>query len=212
MRVLVPEKYIPRYAKLPLLIAAALNFAVYYGSRIFDGMMPAVNILLPPDYKIPLFPPMIVVYVLSYLFWIVNYILIARESPENCRYVLHGEWIAKIICMFCFILIPTAMPRPVPQGNDIFSAITRIIYSLDEPTHLLPSIHCLESWLCWRGLFGCKKVSRGYKAFSLIFAVSVFASTLLVRQHAIIDIPAALLAAEIGLWGSRALTAAKRKA
>ena len=61
----MPEKYIPRYAKLPLLITAALNFAVYYGSRIFDGMMPAVNILLPLDYKIPLFPPMIVVYVLS---------------------------------------------------------------------------------------------------------------------------------------------------
>lgn len=212
MRPIISEKIIPRYARLPLIITGVLTFAAYYGTRIFDGMIPAVSILLPLDYKIPLFPPMIVIYVLTYVFWIINYVLIARESPENCRLVLHGEWIAKLICAICFILIPTYMPRPVPEGKDIFSAMTRIIYALDTPDHLLPSIHCLDSWLCWRGLFGCKKVSRGYKAFSLIFAVAVFASTLLVRQHAIVDIPAGLLAAEIGLLASRALTAARGRA
>ncbi len=212
MRSLFSEKLIPRYARLPLIITALLNFAAYYGTRIFDGLIPTVNVVLPLDNRIPLFPPMIVVYILSYIFWIVNFVLIARESPENCKYVLRGEWIAKLICIICFILIPTVMVRPEPQGRDVFSALTRIIYSLDAPIHLLPSLHCLESWLCWRGLFGCKKVSRGYKAFSLIFAIAVFASTLLVRQHVIIDVPAAILTAEVGLFASRALMAAKRKA
>ena len=42
-----------------------------------------------------------------------------------------------------------------------------------------------------------------YKAFSGVFAVLVCASTVLVKQHVLLDIPAGILLAEFGLLMAR---------
>ena len=196
-------KSIPARGWAAVLLWLALNCSVYFGTRLLPVGTVYHDISMPIDHRIPLVPPMIVVYVLAYFTWGINYLLIAREGGEVARRVFTGAYIAKLICLVCFLVFPTAMQRPEPTGSDVFSALTRLIYRLDAPNNLLPSIHCLESWLCWRGLFGIKRVSRGYKAFSLIFALLVFASTVLVRQHCLIDIPAGVLVGEIGLLASR---------
>ena len=146
---------------------------------------------IPWDALVPFWPPAISVYVLSYAFWVVNYVLIARESKAHCYRVLAGDWIAKVLC------------APYASGSGLWLWITRIIYATDSPRNLLPSIHCLESWLCWRGLFGCKRTPIWYKAFSGVFAVMVCASTVLVKQHVLLDIPAGILLAEFGLLMTR---------
>ena len=196
-------KSIPARGWAAVLLWLALNCSVYFGTRLLPAGTVYHDISSPIDHRIPLVPPMIVVYILAYCTWGINYLLIAREGGEIAKRVFTGAYIAKLICLVCYLAFPTAMVRPEPTGNDVFSALTRLIYRLDAPNNLLPSIHCLESWLCWRGLFGAKRVSRGYKAFSLIFALLVFASTVLVRQHCLIDIPAGVLVGEIGLLASR---------
>ena len=196
-------KSIPARGWAAVLLCLALNCSVYFGTRLLPAGTVYHDISSPIDHRIPLVPPMIVVYILAYCTWGINYLLIAREGGEIARRVFTGAYVAKLICLVCFLVFPTAMQRPEPTGSDVFSALTRLIYRLDAPNNLLPSIHCLESWLCWRGLFGAKRVSRGYKAFSLIFALLVFASTVLVRQHCLIDVPAGVLVGEIGLLASR---------
>lgn len=203
------RKLMPEHAVLPLLMMLAVNFLVYYGSRRINAGRPVRNMALPLDGKIPLVPPFIVVYILSFAFWAVNFYLIARESPRHCG-VMFGEQIAKILCFVCFMIVPTGIERPSVPGNDVFSWLTRLIYATDIPDNLFPSIHCLDSWLCWRGLKGCQRVSRGYKGFSLFFALMVFASTVLVKQHVLLDIPSAVLAGEAGLWLSERLRLGER--
>ena len=196
-------KSIPARGWAAVLLWLALNCSVYFGTRLLPVGTVYHDISMPIDHRIPLVPPMIVVYILAYCTWGINYLLIACEGGEIAKRAFTGAYIAILICLVCYLAFPTAMVRPEPTGGDVFSALTRLIYRLDAPNNLLPSIHCLESWLCWRGLFGIKRVSRGYKAFSLIFALLVFASTVLVRQHCLIDIPAGVLAGEIGLLASR---------
>ena len=184
-----------------LLAALVWNMAVYYGSRLFTTGMVHHSVALPLDGRIPLFVPFVVPYVLSYPFWLFNYWLIAREDRETCRRVMTAEIAAKTVCLIVFLVFPTAMERPELTGSDPFSWVLRIIYA-DPADNLLPSIHCLESWLCFRGLKGCRKTPGWYKAFSFFFALSVFASTVLVKQHVIVDCPAAVLIAELCLFGS----------
>ncbi len=192
------EAIFPHHCFAWLLAAVAWNMAVYYASRLVTTGMVHHSVALPIDGLIPLFPPAVVPYVLSYPFWLWNYYLIAREDRETCHRVLSAEILAKTVCLVFFLAFPTVMERPELTGTDIFTRILRIVYT-DPPDNLLPSIHCLESWLCWRGLFGCRRVPRWYKTFSFFFALSVFASTVLVRQHCVIDCPTAIAAAELSL-------------
>ena len=68
---------------------------------------------------------------------------------------------------------------------------------------LCPSIHCLDSWLSWRFLVQCKKVPLWYKWVNFVFSLLVCLSTVLVKQHVIVDIFAGIAVAELGLLLSR---------
>ena len=89
------EKWIPRYAVVPLLACVILNTIVYYGNRLipkyrfFDVSIPGI------DDQIPLWTWMITFYVFSYVFWAVGFIIIGREDKQTCYEMLSGEMIAK---------------------------------------------------------------------------------------------------------------------
>lgn len=193
------EKLLPRYAWFPLVTLFVCNFVVYYGSRLFTANFPRLNMALPLDEKLPLCPEFIVFYILAYFQWLVGYICIARESPAHCARILRGEIIAKLICLVCFVALPTTIVRPVVTGNSIFAHLVRLIYRTDLPINLFPSIHCLESWICFRGALGMRRVPHWYAPAMLVVTLLVFASTVLIKQHVLVDIPAGILVGELGL-------------
>lgn len=205
------KHYVPKYSVLPLLGCLALNMLAYYGSRLFNLSMTSYDLSLPLDHRIPLVPPFIVVYMLSFVYWWFAYMVIAADSPERCG-MLFGEMIGKLICLAFFLILPTQMERPAVTGNDIFSSLVRFIYWTDVPNNLFPSIHCMESHLCWRGLARCRRVPKWVKIAAFILSLAIYASTVLVRQHLVLDIPAGILVGEIGLWISRRLRLGERYA
>ena len=89
---------IPDYGVMPLLIAVVLNFSVYGGARVIAGDWKHHNIEGPLDGLIPFVPFTVVIYLGCYLFWIVNYILIARQGKkEVCQFlrrILYPGWSA----------------------------------------------------------------------------------------------------------------------
>ncbi len=194
------NKYIPPYSHIPLLLVVAVNFLVYYVSRLINAELEHHDISSSLDKALPFIPEFIVIYILAYFQWALCYILIARESRERCYYFLSGELIAKLICFLFFIFYPTITSRPEPTGF-----LTSFIFSADIPNNLFPSIHCLASYICFRGLIGAKKVGRGFKIINAIFSVLVFLSTVFVKQHFVIDIFGGVAAAEIGLLLARLL-------
>lgn len=192
-------KVLPKYAVIPILSSLILNCLVYWGSRIITGNMYHYDLSIGIDRMLPFVPEMIVPYVLAYVAWIIGFIVIGRESREVCYEVMTGEQIAKIICLVCFIVMPTTITRPEITGSGISSTLSQLIYNADSPDNLFPSIHCLESWLCFRGSIRCKKVGKCYRIVMFIAAILVFASTVLVKQHVFIDIIGGIAVVEIGL-------------
>lgn len=196
------SKLIPAYAVIPLLACVILNTIVYYGNRLipkyqyFDVSIPAI------DDHIPLVTWMIVFYVFSYVFWVVGFVIIGRENKETCYEMLSGEMIAKAMCLVFFFAMPTEMvdwPSGQFEINNVFDWGTQFIYDMDEPNNLFPSIHCLESWVVTRGAFRCKKPHKWYRVYCVVIMLGIFASTVLVRQHVVVDIVGGILVAELGL-------------
>ena len=98
--------------------------------------------------------------------------------------------------------MPTTMERAVIEGNDVFSGMVALIYSIDAPVNLFPSIHCLESWFCFRGSLNRRYFSRTWTIAMGVMTVLVFLSTVLIKQHLVVDMIGAVAVAEIGLFVS----------
>ena len=189
----------PRYSWGWLVAVIFVNFSVYGGARLINGNRVHYILSLPLDDRVPLCEPFIIVYLLAFAQWAAGYLLAAGESRAVCRRVAVGDIIAKMVCFAVFLIIPTTLHRPEITGSGIFDRLTRMVYSMDAPDNLLPSIHCLESWVCLRSSFWLRRVPRWYRPVNAVFTVLVCASTVLLKQHLLIDIPAGILTAELGL-------------
>ncbi|MCI8526070.1 MAG: phosphatase PAP2 family protein [Oscillospiraceae bacterium] len=193
---------VPRYAYAPLAAAAILNLAVFYGTRPLTAGRTHYELAIALDGRIPFWPVFVVFYVLAFLQWPVGYIMAARENRALCYDMVSGDIIAKLLCMACFLALPTAITRPA-LGGGFWDRLVGIIYFFDSPDNCFPSIHCLESWLCARMALKGTRTPRWYGAGMMALALLVCASTVLIRQHVLLDIPAGILAAELGLWIAR---------
>ena len=192
------EVFLPVYTYFPLAAVICTNMLAYFATRPFTQGWAHYDLSLPVDGVLPFVPAFSVIYLLAYIQWIVGYILIARESRALCYRVLSGEIIAKLTCMVLFLALPTAMIRPEITSHDVFSKITGYIYQFDAADNLFPSIHCLESWICFRGALRIKKVGRWYRWVTLGFTLLVFASVVLIKQHLVVDIIAGVAVCELG--------------
>lgn len=193
------NKVIPMFSVVPLLSVVIINFIVYNGAPIIARNIPHHVFSVPLDDKIPFIPFFIVFYILAFLQWIIGFIFIARENREfACRYFT-AEIISKLICGLIFIFFPTTMDRPDIAGSDIFSRLCSLIFFVDAPVNLFPSIHCLESWVCMRSALEMKKAGTVYKVFSVLMSFAVFASVVFVKQHLLLDIIGGIAVFEIGM-------------
>ena len=196
-------KNIPKYIWIPLISVLVMNTITYFCTRIITQHMFHFNISTAIDEKVPFIPGFVVFYILAYLQWIIGFLLIALESKKVCYEVLTGEMIAKFCCMVCFVVFPTTLVRPEVDGKGIWEYLVALIYRMDAADNLFPSIHCLESWICFRGAFHMKKPPVWYKWIMLVFSLGVFASTVCIKQHVVIDMAGAIAVAELGLFLSR---------
>lgn len=189
---------IPKYAIKPLALALLVNSCVYMGIAQLRRFLTFSSLETPLDTALPFLVPFVLFYVLAFVQWGLNYLLIARDSKDLCYRFAFGNIIAKLICLFFFVFLPTTLARPEVTGTDLCSRLVRLIYTFDPPVNLFPSIHCLESWCCIRASFLLKKSNRAYQTATLIMSLGVFASTLFIKQHVIADVFGGIVVFEAG--------------
>lgn len=197
-------KIMPEYSWVMLTIILIVNYIAYFGSRIFTSGLKHYSLINSLDRKLPFISFFILFYLLAYLQWIVGFVMIGRGSREVVFQMFIGELIAKGIALTCFIFLPTTVKEIRPgietlEGGGIWNMLTGLIYSMDAADNGFPSIHCLESWVCFRGALKLEKVPKWYVFVMLGMTLLVFASTAFVKQHALVDIVGGVAAVEIGL-------------
>lgn len=194
----------PRCAQpwlLPLM-AAAWNQLIYYGGNFLAVGRPHGDWTLPIDLVIPFLPWTVLIYLGCFLFWAAQYLFIARQSRSEAYRFFLADFLAKAMCLPFFLFLPTTNIRPAVEGTALWDSLLRLVYQIDAPTNLFPSIHCLVSWLCWIGVRGRRDIPSWHRQFSLVMALAVCVSTLTTRQHVILDVAGGILLAELGYWAA----------
>jgi membrane-associated phospholipid phosphatase len=100
--------------------------------------------------------------------------------------------VASLVAFAIFLLAP--MPYPRPQlGGGTMEALLAMEYQIDQPRCTFPSLHVAIAWLLYLGM----RDAPGWRTPLLLFALAVAASTLLVKQHFLVDVVAGWLLAEV---------------
>lgn len=195
------RKIFPDYSVIPFFICLFGQLLTYYGTRVLNIIVRGsveeyLDLSTAFDRSLPSVPVWSYVYFLSFAFWIVSYILVAREDKKLFYRLMAADFMAKIICVVFFVAMPTVALRPeVPDTCGAW--LMKILYVIDRPDNLFPSLHCIVTWLSLRYVFYCKNVNSHYKVFSAAATVCVFICVLLTKQHVAVDIAGGVAVAEL---------------
>lgn len=191
---------IPVYAQLPLILAVIWNQTVYYGAKLLAGHWPHHDFTTALDRATPFLPWTVSVYLASFVFWILCYIYCTSQEKRQAYRFLCADFLGKAMCLVFFLLLPTTNVRPTVTGSSLSCILMRLLYEMDSPVNLFPSIHCLVSWLCFLGVRDTPCTPKKIQNGTLCIAVAIFLSTLTTKQHIVADVLGGVLLAQISYW------------
>lgn len=156
---------------------------------------------LPVDDYIPFCKYFILLYdAWAPLLVILGIYLILKDPEGFRRYIWCLIFTFGISTLFC-VLVPNGQDlRPAAvEGGDIFAMVVRATYAADTNTNVFPSVHVVGVMSALFAVFhtpGLRKWT--WRAGTTALGVVIIASTLLVKQHAVIDIAAGLAVGVMG--------------
>lgn len=155
------------------------------------------------DLKINLYSASLIIYIGAFFQWFFVSLTMLKQDKDIIYRFLSMMMIGSFIGFICFIIYPTGIYRPIINGENIFDKLMILMYSVDSVANACPSFHCFVSTAVTIGLFIGNNINSKYKIFNIIFSILVFLSTLLTKQHYLIDIPAGILLAFISFYLSK---------
>lgn len=181
--------------RIPVVLALTVNMIAYFGTRILTTDWHHYDLTCGIDEWVPVAPWTILIYWGSYLYWAANYVIAARQEEQEAYRYFAADFLAKIVCLVTFLVLPTTNVRPQLEGTGLFVDMMNHLYAIDAADNLFPSIHCLTSGFCFLAVKDNPKVHKSYKWFSLLMTTAICISTLTTRQHVIADVAGGLLLA-----------------
>lgn len=194
----------PRYVWICAAYLLTIDLIVFYGTRPILAYLPAHDLSTPLDQRIPVLPVWITVYFAAFIPWIITLPWVLSESKRHAYRLCGVYTIIMIATLICFLGYPVTIARPEITGDGIFDKAMRLLYRIDSPMNLCPSLHVVLSYLCWRCTMDCQKIPKWYQWFNLVFLIPVCLSILFVKQHFVVDIAVALIVSEGALQIGRA--------
>lgn len=145
--------------------------------------------------------PFIEAFIIPYLLWFA-YIAVAgiyfffKEKESFCKLMYVG-----MIGMTIFIIVSYIYPnglelRPETFARDnIFVELTKMIYSMDTPTNVLPSIHVFNSMAVYFAVKNSPRLKENKlaRAGAFLMTFSIILSTMFLKQHSVVDVLTALI-------------------
>ena len=153
------------------------------------------NILVSSiDSQLPFIPSFIYFYIIWYLMlFFVPFILYKYDELNFNKYIL-TTFIGITVCGIIYFVFPTIIVRESIVVNNVTTFLIELIYKLDTPAlNCLPSMHCLISFFFMIYCSLCKPLPIKYIFLINIFSILVVISSVLIKQHFIIDVITALI-------------------
>jgi membrane-associated phospholipid phosphatase len=156
---------------------------------------------LPIDKFIPLYPPALIPYLTGTLLFVAFPIWASFYSKKNEfeAYII-SFFTATIISYIIYLTLPTFVIRPEVHSQDYFSKAIVFLYQNDYPHNAAPSGHAFYTLISFLYI---KRWFPKVQLISLIIALLIIASTLLTKQHYVLDVISGLILGVIAYWTGR---------
>ncbi len=176
-----------------------------YVTLLFAPMYPLCNwisaqrtdtlaLYLPWELQLPFIPEMIWVYFSMYILFVLPpFFLDTSQMVALGRRLFWGTAIAGIT----YLLLPSKLgfPRQLPE-DPLHAQVFAQLFTVDQPHNMVPSLHIVFTTLLTLSFASASRASGG-KAFWWGWMLLISASTVLVRQHHLLDVLAGLIAAAL---------------
>ena len=173
----------PQPVTLPMVVLFSLvPCYIFVGVAVSgrDAVVPAIAL----DYALPVRSEWSLVYFSLFLAALLPFFVVhQRQLVHRTILAYLSAW---IIGLSCFLIFPTVSSRPpTPVGDGFNDWLLRAIYSSDVKYNCLPSLHVAQVYLA---AFACNIVHRGVGKVAFVWATLVALSTLLTKQHYVLDV------------------------
>jgi membrane-associated phospholipid phosphatase len=179
-----------------LLLGLGLNllfFLVYGGLNLLTSLRSQrFHLYMDWELRIPFWPEMILGYAsLLVLFLLPPFALSAAALNRLARRFV----IATLIAAVAFLLFPAQLGFERPEPPGVYGPVYRLLYALDFPHNLVPSLHVAYSTLTLAALGSVS--SAWLRSLLALWLGVICLSTLLVHQHHLLDVAGGLA---LGAW------------
>jgi membrane-associated phospholipid phosphatase len=193
------------------LVQSALLMAVYARVNAATVGHSVATPLLPFESQIPLIPAAAPLYASLYA-QLGLPVFFVRTGRAFVR-LQAASALACGFAFFVFAFFPMTYPRPPLDAHDGAGRLLVAVWKMDPAACTFPSLHVTCAWIIASALGGR---SRVWRAVWAINAVLISISTLLVKQHFIVDVAAGTAlglvawrtAAKLAAWCERRLSEA----
>jgi hypothetical protein len=190
----LPTPILPRWERLRM-----FSFWSFWIGVAFFGVYPTMNwitslrpmrlhLYLPAELAIPFVPQFIWAYLSMYVLFFLPLIFVpTTRMPLLGKQLIAGTLISAAL----FLLLPAELGflRVVPATAP-YASLFSGIFGIDHPFNLVPSLHVIYTSAI---TLACADFARPSVRFGLLlWLVVIVASTLLVHQHHLLDVAAAL--------------------
>ena len=200
-------KSIPVYGWVVGFFCIGFQYGLYLLADLLAGVfgtqqrafIPKISFI---DDRIPVIPAFILIYVFSYLFWIMGNAIASLTERRHFINYLTGLFAAYLIGFMILFLMPTYMDRAAEGLLDhagktgFINWLIAFIYRSDGGSrgfNLFPSFHCLSSLSCYLAIHGRKEISSPIRVYTLVMCVLICFSTVFTKQHYFLDVVGGLL-------------------
>lgn len=174
---------------LPVLLAAYL--ILFFGLNVTSE--PRYIIHSPLDDMIPFVEWFAVPYVLWFAAFpggLLLYLLVDKQDFFDLCFVIFGGALVSFVIYFFW---PTGLElRPTEVGNGLLCRLMQLIWLIDPPNNVCPSLHCSISAAIALVTLGSAKMRRHplVSALIVLLMVLICLSTVFVKQHSVLDVAA----------------------
>jgi membrane-associated phospholipid phosphatase len=166
---------------------------LYLGTNAITEGRSVLQPLLPGEASLPLLAWTYPFYAVVYL-EIILPLFLSRSRRAYVRTQIACS-VASLVAFAVYLVAPMPYPRPHHPLEGFFESLLAFEWSIDEPRCTFPSLHVAFAWLMYLGL---RNEAPRWRPALLLLAMSISISTVLVKQHFIVDIPSGMALA----WGA----------
>ncbi len=185
---------------LGLILMVTFYTVGYLGiNRINDYRSHYYDVSFWFEKDIPFIPVAIIGY--SFVFLLVAIMYLAIDNMQDFWEICIRFLNMSLLCFIIFLIFPVRMDlRPeVGMAGDWITELVRFYFWIDHPYNLFPSMHLSASFF---SAFYCMRKGKIIGWITMVMAITVGVSVVLLKQHYILDVVAGFFVAWLSAFFS----------